>query len=78
MENTKTYYWTAKNNSSFLNGCRKAKTLRGAVIAARRYVDGELCGEGKICIYDQAPVYGLEPVRIDEKSIFTQFCWKTN
>jgi hypothetical protein len=60
-------YWTAKNNSSFLNGHRSAKTLIGAVRDARRYVDGELYGEGTI-YYRSAPDSCLEPVRIDVKS----------
>lgn len=70
------FYWTAKNNSSYLNGYRTAKTMRGAVIAARKYVMGELYGDGCILIFDQKPCYGLEPVRIDERSIFTGFSWK--
>jgi len=42
--------WTAKNNSSFLNGERSAKTILGAVRAAIKYGNGELCGEGAITI----------------------------
>jgi len=69
-------YWTAKNNSSYLNGHRAAKTLIGAVRAARRYVDGELYGEGKI-YFRVAPDSSLDPIRIDSKSIFTGFRWTT-
>lgn len=58
--------WSAENNSSFLNGQRSAKTMRGAVIAARRYLYNELYGEGTITYY--ADGY---PVREDEKSIHT-------
>ena len=64
--------WTAKNNSSFLNGQRKAKTIIGAVRAARAYIEGELYGEGEAIIM----IDGQE-VRIDEKSIFTGFKWET-
>lgn len=42
--------WTASNNSSFLNGSRKAKTMLGAVRAAIKYANGELMGEGTITI----------------------------
>lgn len=71
-------YWTAKNNSSFLNGSRSAKTMLGAVRAARRYVDGELYGEGTISYYNH-PDCGLaqDPIRIDSKTIFTGFKWVT-
>ena len=69
------YYWTAKNNNSFLNGYRTAKTLRGAVMAARKYVINELYGEGKIYIYDREPGTGYEPIRKDEKFIFTGNRW---
>ena len=69
-------YWTAKNNSSFLNGHRSAATMIGAVRAARRYVDGELYGEGKI-YYRSEPDSCLEPMRTDEKSIFTGYKWVT-
>jgi hypothetical protein len=71
-----TIYWTAENNSSFLNGHRSAKTLRGAVIAARRYIDGELYGEGT-AYFRTAPDSCLDPIRIDSKSIFTGFKWVT-
>lgn len=69
---TDKYTWSAKNNSSYLNGERAAKTLRGAVIAARRYVMGELCGEGIITIYADG-----EPVRQDERSLLTGWMWVT-
>jgi hypothetical protein len=64
--------WSAKNNSSFLNGSRPAKTIRGAVTAARAYVRGELLGEGTITICEDG-----QPVRQDEKSIFTGGKWET-
>lgn len=66
------YYWTARNNSSFLNGRRSAKTLRAAVIAARKYVCGELYGEGEITFFDA----NGNVVRRDEKSIFTGQKWQ--
>ena len=64
--------WSAKNNSSFLNGGRSAKTIRGAVMAARRYVMGELFGEGIITIFEDG-----RPIRQDERSIFTGMKWAT-
>jgi len=40
--------WSAKNNNSYLNGSRKAKSIRAAVRAARAYVRGELYGQGTL------------------------------
>jgi len=65
--------WTAKNNSSYLNGSRTAPTIASAVRAARAYVRGELYGEGKIFIMVDG-----ELVRRDERSIFTRFQWVTS
>lgn len=62
--------WTAKNSTSFLNGSRPAETMRGAVTAAKRYVDGELYGEGTITIFEDG-----NPVRQIERSIFTNQRW---
>lgn len=62
--------WSAKNNSSFLNGSRKAKTVRSAVRDARAYLMGELNGEGTITYYENEVAF-----REDEKSIFTRFRW---
>lgn len=64
--------WTAKNNSSYLNGSRSAPTILAAVRAARAYVRGELYGEGTLIIMVDG-----EPVRRDERSIFTGFRWVT-
>ena len=64
--------WSAKNNSSFLNGRRKAKSVLAAVRAGRAYVRGELYGEGTLTIYVDD-----HPVRQDERSIFTGFRWST-
>lgn len=64
--------WTAKNNSSFLNGSRPANTMRSAVTAAKRYVEGELYGEGTITIFEDG-----NPVRQLERSIFTGFRWES-
>lgn len=74
-------YWTAKNNSSFLNGYRMEKTLLAATRAARKYVQDELCGEGCITYYnvdpnDADPMCPPLPIRKDEKSIFTNYRWK--
>ena len=62
--------WSASNNSSYLNGSRSAPTILAAVRAARAYVRGELYGEGEITIYVDG-----QPVRRDERSIFTGFQW---
>ncbi len=59
--------WSASNNSSFLNGSRDAKTIAGAVRAARQYVRDELYGEGKATIFEDG-----YPVRQDERSIHPQ------
>lgn len=64
--------WSAKNNSSFLNGSRPAKSIRAAVLAGRKYVHNELYGEGKLTIFEDG-----YPVRQDECSIFTGFKWTT-
>jgi hypothetical protein len=64
--------WSAKNNSSFLNGSRTAKSIRAAVIAGRAYVRAELYGEGTITIFADG-----QPIRQDERSIFTSYKWIT-
>jgi len=64
--------WTAKNNSSYLNGTRNAKTMIGAVRAARHYLANELFGEGTITYFVDD-----QPIRHDEKSIFTGGRWET-
>ena len=63
--------WSAKNNSSFLNGSRNASSVLAAVYAARRYVRDELYGEGIITIYEDG-----YPVRQDEIGIRTGFRWE--
>jgi hypothetical protein len=69
-------WWTAKNNSSFLDGHRSAASMRSAVIAARAYLAGELYGEGTITYYDSNPSDGVPyPVREDEKSLQTGHKW---
>jgi hypothetical protein len=65
--------WTASNNSTFLNGSRGAPTILAAVRAARAYVRGELYGDGALVIMVDG-----EPVRRDERSIFTKFQWVTS
>jgi len=64
--------WSAKNNSSFLNGSRKSKSVRAAITAARRYVQDELYGEGVVTVFANG-----NPIREDEKSIFTNQKWVT-
>ena len=68
-----TYTWTAKNNSSFLNGTRSASSKIAAVRAAKAYVRGELYGEGTATIYCDG-----QPVEQHERSIFTGMTWKKN
>jgi hypothetical protein len=63
--------WTVHNNSSFLNGKRVAPSLLSAVRAARKYIRGELYGEGKATFFENGYA-----IRTDEKSIFTNFRWK--
>lgn len=65
--------WSAKNNSSYLNGSRSAPSILAAVRAARAYVRGELYGEGTLTIYVDG-----QPVREDERSIFTGYRWSVN
>lgn len=64
--------WSAKNNSSFLNGSREASSVLAAVRAGRQYIRGELYGEGVLTIYEDG-----YPVRQDECSIQTGFRWET-
>jgi len=64
--------WSAKNNSSYLNGSRQAKSVLAAVRAGRAYVRDELYGEGIVTIYADG-----HPVRQDERSIFTGFVWSS-
>jgi hypothetical protein len=47
---TRKITWTAYNNSTFLDGEERARTVRGAIRAAKQYADGELFGEGTIII----------------------------
>ena len=67
-------YWSAHNNSTYLNGCRAAKTMRSAVKDARTYLKNELYGEGIIHYFENKDF--SSPIRTDEKSIFTKFRWK--
>lgn len=64
--------WTASNNSSFLNGSREASSIAAAVRAARAYIRGELYGEGRATIFSDG-----DPVREEERSIFTGFQWQS-
>ena len=64
--------WSAKNDSSYLNGSRPAKSLAAAVRASRAYIRGELQGEGTATIFEDG-----HPVRQDEFSIRTGFRWET-
>ena len=66
-------YWTACNSGSFLNGRRSAKTMLGAVRAARHYLNNELYGDGTISYYDSSDKEFI--FRKDEKSIFTGNKW---
>ena len=62
--------WTARNNSSYLNGQQMASSVLAAVREARRYIRNELYGEGSSTIFADG-----EPIREDECSIFTGFKW---
>ena len=64
--------WSAKNDSSFLNGQRAAGSMRSAVTAAKRYIMGELYGEGIATIYEDGAA-----VRQIERSIFTRMTWRS-
>lgn len=66
-------YWSAKNNSSYLNGCREAKSLRAAVIHARCYVRDELLGEGEIAYFEEGDLDN--PVRVDRRDAWTGYRW---
>lgn len=68
-------YWTAKNDGSYLNGWRSAKTERSAVTAARNYLRGELMGEGKIQYAHEDENGEMQVFRTDELSMFTKFNW---
>jgi hypothetical protein len=79
---TTTIYWTARNNSSFLNGFRRAPNILAAVRDARHYLRNELYGEGEIVYYESNPALADwdnpgHPCRIDERTIFTRFRWET-
>ena len=72
-------YWTASNNSSFLNGLRREKTLIGAVRAARKYIRGELYGEGTASFYENSDgLVSGTPIRIDSKTMFTGYRWEVS
>lgn len=62
-----TIFWTARNDNSYLNGCRQASSMRAAVRAARQYVTGELFGWGTIYYYAGEPNEWGRPVRVDAK-----------
>lgn len=62
--------WTARNNSSYLNGQRSASSIMAAVREARSYIRNELYGEGSATIFADG-----SPIREDERSIFTRFKW---
>ena len=65
--------WTAGNHHTFLNGHIPAKTIKGAVIAARRYLRQECAQDmGTLTIYvDDIPV------RTDRCDVFTSYRWCT-
>ena len=53
--------WSAKNNSSYLNGSRSASSVRAAIRDGRRYIRDELYGQGIITVYEDG-----QPVREDK------------
>lgn len=73
---TTMYKWTARDPYSYLNGVVEARTLLGAVRAGRKYVEGELGGEGEIRVWesiDGGRAWKL--VRTDEKGILSMTGW---
>lgn len=68
-------YWSASNNSSFLNGHREAPTLLAAVRAGRAYLRNELNGEGSISFFHDPEDM---PFRVDQFSMFTGWKWEIN
>lgn len=73
-----TVYWTASNNSNYLNGYRQANSMRAAVRDARNYVRNELYGEGTITYYDNLRDAEQDcRLRTDERGMFTGHRWQT-
>jgi len=71
---TRKITWSAKNNSTYLNGSRSARTMRGAVRDAIRYGNSELMGEGELTIFEDG-----NPVRVYEAGLLAgtaRFGWK--
>lgn len=62
--------WFAEDISLSKNVSGSAKTIRGAVRAARLCIDNELSGRGKITICEDG-----HAIRIDEKDVLTNFRW---
>lgn len=62
--------WTAKNNSTFIDGQRDARTVLGAARAAKSWIRNEAYGEGVATIMIDG-----EPVRTIERSIHTGYKW---
>ena len=65
------YYWTGKNNSTYLRYRRKATSKRQAVREALSYLRGELMGEGQVVIF--ASEQAEHPAIIFERSIHTGY-----
>ena len=66
-----TYYWTGRNNSTYLRGLRKAATKLTATREALNFLRGELMGEGSVSVFD-----GKEldyPLVTFERSIHTKY-----
>jgi hypothetical protein len=64
-----TYYWTGKNNSTYLRTRRMANSKRQAVREALNFLREELMGEGQVAIFtgEREP----HPTIIFERSIHT-------
>lgn len=69
--NTRTYYWTGSNNSTYLRSRRRASSKLAATRQALNFLRGELMGEGQVVIFDseQTPY----PTIIFERSIHTGY-----
>lgn len=70
------YYYSGSNNSTYMIGSRRAKTLQTATRKALDYLRGELMREGRVHIFAQED---QPPILTFERSIHTGYrCIRTN
>lgn len=74
---TKTIYWTACNDSSYLHGYRQAPNLRTAVRDARKYARSDLGNYGRILYFSDAPGDIDDAIRIDLRRDLPGKAWIT-